>query len=126
MEHRFRKRRSLLLALFVLIDSHSAFQTAKAFRNISSNRNNNIANIIDTSIRMSSSTEWVLGNDDQAKEAKEELEIWPLDEHNVKLLNEVHPRNFVTSMEDAPHPEYDLIAIGSGAGGLVSSKVSCL
>jgi hypothetical protein len=67
-------------------------------------------------------SQWVQNDADQAKEAREDLGIWPLDEHNVKLLNEVHPRNFVTEMKDAPHAEYDLIAIGSGAGGLVSSK----
>lgn len=71
---------------------------------------------------MASSSEWVENDVNQAKEAKVELGIWPLDEHNAKLLNEVHPRGFVTSKEDAPHDEYDLIAIGSGAGGLVSSK----
>ena len=69
-----------------------------------------------------SSPEWIQNDADQAKEAREELGIWPLDDFNAKLLNEVHPRNFVTTMEDAPHPIYDLIAIGSGAGGLVSSK----
>jgi len=71
---------------------------------------------------MASSSEWVQNDVDQAKEAREDLGIWPLDEYNVKLLNEVHPRGFVTSKKDAPHPEYDLIAVGSGAGGLVSSK----
>lgn len=71
---------------------------------------------------MVSTKEWVENDSEQAKEAREELGIWPLDEHNVKLLNEVHPRAFVTEMKDAPHPEYDLIAVGSGAGGLVSSK----
>ena len=70
----------------------------------------------------SNTNEWIQNDADQAREARKDLGIWPLDEHNVKLLNEVHPRNFVTEMKDAPHAEYDLIAIGSGAGGLVSSK----
>eukprot|EP00534_Pseudo-nitzschia_fraudulenta_P000042 CAMPEP_0201122344 /NCGR_PEP_ID=MMETSP0850-20130426/6009_1 /ASSEMBLY_ACC=CAM_ASM_000622 /TAXON_ID=183588 /ORGANISM="Pseudo-nitzschia fraudulenta, Strain WWA7" /LENGTH=522 /DNA_ID=CAMNT_0047389013 /DNA_START=213 /DNA_END=1781 /DNA_ORIENTATION=- len=71
---------------------------------------------------MASTAKWTENDTDHEKEAREKLGIWPLDEHNVKLLNEVHPRGFVTSRDDAPHPEYDLIAIGSGAGGLVSSK----
>jgi pyruvate/2-oxoglutarate dehydrogenase complex dihydrolipoamide dehydrogenase (E3) component len=49
--------------------------------------------------------------------------VWPLDEHNTKLLDCVHPR-------DWPNPDkasdfvYDLIAVGAGAGGLVSAKQS--
>jgi pyruvate/2-oxoglutarate dehydrogenase complex dihydrolipoamide dehydrogenase (E3) component len=72
------------------------------------------------------------------------LSIWPLDEFNVELLNEVHPRNYVnpsasssatastTTQRDAPsssssmqqkhHQYYDLVVIGAGAGGLVSSR----
>lgn len=69
------------------------------------------------------SSSWVPGNRDQEREAKEKLEIWPLDEHNAALLNEVHPYNYVQSTE-TPHEIYDLIAIGAGAGGLVSSKQS--
>jgi pyruvate/2-oxoglutarate dehydrogenase complex dihydrolipoamide dehydrogenase (E3) component len=71
----------------------------------------------------SSATEWIPGDVEQAKEAREKFEIWPLDEYNCKLLNEVHPRNYVTKAEEET-PVYDLIAIGSGAGGLVSSKQS--
>jgi hypothetical protein len=71
---------------------------------------------------MSAATPWTVGNPLHEEEAKK-LEIWPLDEHNAALLNEVHPRGYIQS-EDAPHEEYDLIAIGAGAGGLVSSKQS--
>eukprot|EP00548_Thalassiothrix_antarctica_P015586 CAMPEP_0194175270 /NCGR_PEP_ID=MMETSP0154-20130528/9318_1 /TAXON_ID=1049557 /ORGANISM="Thalassiothrix antarctica, Strain L6-D1" /LENGTH=525 /DNA_ID=CAMNT_0038888999 /DNA_START=152 /DNA_END=1729 /DNA_ORIENTATION=+ len=67
------------------------------------------------------SSEWTQNDAAQEKIAKETLGIWPLDEYNAKLLNEVHPRDFVSSAVE-PHEEYDLIAIGSGAGGLVSSK----
>jgi pyruvate/2-oxoglutarate dehydrogenase complex dihydrolipoamide dehydrogenase (E3) component len=70
-----------------------------------------------------SSSEWIPGDTDHAREARERLEIWPLDEHNAKLLNLVHPREYVTKTEDPPE-EYDLIALGSGAGGLVSSRQS--
>lgn len=68
-----------------------------------------------------SSQKWQAGNADQAKEAKSELEIWPLDDYNAVLLNEVHPRGYQSS-SGQPHELYDLIAIGAGAGGLVSSK----
>ena len=50
------------------------------------------------------------------------LQIWPLDEYNATLLNEVHHKNFEDpTPQDGP---YDLVVIGSGAGGLVSSKQS--
>lgn len=64
---------------------------------------------------------WIPGEHDQ--QAREQLNVWPLDEHNAALLNEVHPRGFVQS-DTTPHEVYDLIAIGAGAGGLVSSKQS--
>lgn len=53
----------------------------------------------------------------------EHVGVWPLDEHNAKLLDAVHPRSWET-----PHrPDdfvYDLVAVGAGAGGLVSAKQS--
>eukprot|EP00546_Thalassionema_frauenfeldii_P013594 CAMPEP_0178915474 /NCGR_PEP_ID=MMETSP0786-20121207/12046_1 /TAXON_ID=186022 /ORGANISM="Thalassionema frauenfeldii, Strain CCMP 1798" /LENGTH=522 /DNA_ID=CAMNT_0020588587 /DNA_START=228 /DNA_END=1796 /DNA_ORIENTATION=- len=60
-------------------------------------------------------------NDVSQEDAARKLDIWPLDEYNAKLLNEVHPRDYLQSTSD-PHELYDLIAIGAGAGGLVSSK----
>jgi hypothetical protein len=63
---------------------------------------------------------WKANDPEQAEEAKK-LGIWPLDESNAGLLNEVHPRNYAMSCEE-PHEIYDLIAIGAGAGGLVSSR----
>lgn len=62
---------------------------------------------------------WTAANPEQAKEAKELYDIWPLDEANAILLNQVHPRSYT---DPKPHELYDLIAIGAGAGGLVSSK----
>eukprot|EP00571_Detonula_confervacea_P015868 CAMPEP_0172301046 /NCGR_PEP_ID=MMETSP1058-20130122/3016_1 /TAXON_ID=83371 /ORGANISM="Detonula confervacea, Strain CCMP 353" /LENGTH=572 /DNA_ID=CAMNT_0013011035 /DNA_START=60 /DNA_END=1778 /DNA_ORIENTATION=+ len=47
------------------------------------------------------------------------LSIWPLDENNVELLNEVRHRNYVNP---TPLNMYDLVVIGAGAGGLVSSR----
>jgi len=117
-------RRKLLAQLLIWIDSYSALQAANAFSTSNNNiSNNNLKTLDNTS--SSSSTQmtkrkWIENDTDLAKEARDELGIWPLDEYNAKLLNEVHPRGF--SSEATPHPEYDLIAIGSGAAGLVSSK----
>lgn len=47
------------------------------------------------------------------------LSIWPLDQNNVNLLNEVRHLNYVNP---EPLEEYDLVVIGAGAGGLVSSR----
>jgi len=58
--------------------------------------------------------------------------IWPLDEHNATLLDRVHPTNWE---DPVPHHSknekksgaentYDLIVIGAGAGGLVTSAGS--
>jgi Pyridine nucleotide-disulphide oxidoreductase len=71
----------------------------------------------------SSSSSWKADDPQHVQDAKSRLEVWPLDEYNVKLLNEVHPRDYVASTT-TPHEIYDLIAIGAGAGGLVSSKQS--
>lgn len=73
-------------------------------------------------LRMSSSSSapWKPGDTEQAKEARA-LDIWPLDEYNAELLNAVHPRGYDKSVPE-PHEVYDLIAIGAGAGGLVSSR----
>ncbi len=58
-----------------------------------------------------------------AELARGKLKVWPLDEENVKLLDEVHPKSW-EQQEAQPSDEtvYDLIAIGAGAGGLVSSR----
>ena len=72
---------------------------------------------------MSKSSLWEPDNPDHVEDARAKLNVWPLDEYNAVLLNEVHPRDYATST-DKPHEIYDLIAIGAGAGGLVSSKQS--
>ena len=72
---------------------------------------------------MSSSSPWSPADssaDPLAKEARENLNVWPLDDHNTVLLNEVAPRDYTNPAD--PLPLYDLVAIGAGAGGLVSSK----
>ena len=63
----------------------------------------------------SSATEWSASDTTLAQS----VDITPLDSHNLKLLNEVIPKTWINP---TPHENYDLIAIGSGAGGLVSSK----
>lgn len=49
--------------------------------------------------------------------------VWPLDEHNTTLLNNVHPPEWQDPQ--APNKDgsyvYDLVVIGAGAGGLVTS-----
>lgn len=40
--------------------------------------------------------------------------VLPLDEHNVKLLNAVHPRNWV---DPTPDGTYNMVVIGAGAAG---------
>mmetsp|Transcript_10354 Transcript_10354/g.12775 ORF Transcript_10354/g.12775 Transcript_10354/m.12775 type:complete len:188 (-) Transcript_10354:95-658(-) len=61
-----------------------------------------------------------------AETARKQLNIWPLDEQNIKLLDQVHPKTWPArphSTTDVP-VIYDLVAIGAGAGGLVSSRQS--
>lgn len=52
-------------------------------------------------------------------------QVWPLDEHNSTLLDNVHPPNWV---DPTPHQtdssSYDLVVIGAGTGGLVSAAGS--
>lgn len=65
---------------------------------------------------------WKAFDTEQAEEARTKFNVWPLDESNAILLNEVHPRDYVQSTQE-PHEIYDLIAIGAGAGGLVSCEL---
>ncbi|MEN8759843.1 MAG: FAD-containing oxidoreductase [Desulfobacterales bacterium] len=44
--------------------------------------------------------------------------ISPLDEHNTKFLDLLHPKKWV---DPEPKPSYNLVVIGAGAGGLVSA-----
>ena len=53
--------------------------------------------------------------------SQEDLEacgVSPLDEHNTKFLDLLHPRKWV---DPKPKPSYNLVVIGAGAGGLVSA-----
>mmetsp|Transcript_23212 Transcript_23212/g.39427 ORF Transcript_23212/g.39427 Transcript_23212/m.39427 type:complete len:588 (-) Transcript_23212:69-1832(-) len=62
---------------------------------------------------------WIPLDANQATEARKDLDVWPLDEYNANLLNEVHPREY---SNPEPYEVYDLIAVGAGAGGLVTSR----
>ena len=44
--------------------------------------------------------------------------VSPLDEHNTKFLDLLHPKKWV---DPKPKPSYNLVVIGAGAGGLVSA-----
>jgi pyruvate/2-oxoglutarate dehydrogenase complex dihydrolipoamide dehydrogenase (E3) component len=65
---------------------------------------------------------WSASNPNDSKDAKDRLKIWPLDDDNVKLLDEVHPKSWPNHKGTNPDMVYDFIAIGAGAGGLVSSR----
>ncbi|MGD9311001.1 MAG: FAD-dependent oxidoreductase, partial [Desulfosarcina sp.] len=47
--------------------------------------------------------------------------VSPLDEHNTKLLDLLHPKKWV---DPTPKPSYNLVVIGAGAGGLVSAAAA--
>jgi hypothetical protein len=49
--------------------------------------------------------------------------VWPLDEHNLTLLDHVHPPKWIDPAANAGDNAsyYDLVVIGAGAGGLVTS-----
>ncbi|KAL3927559.1 MAG: hypothetical protein SGPRY_002767 [Prymnesium sp.] len=66
---------------------------------------------------------WSSPAGEHALEARE-AGVWPLDEHNAALLDAVYPLSWPEPQPEDTHSAFDLIAIGSGAGGLVTSKQS--
>jgi len=58
------------------------------------------------------------GLGDFPQEDLEACGVSPLDEHNTRFLDLLHPREWI---DPAPKPVYNLVVIGAGAGGLVSS-----
>ncbi len=48
----------------------------------------------------------------------EAIGVSPLDEHNARLLDNVHPKKW---LDPEPKSSYNLVVIGAGAGGLVSA-----
>jgi hypothetical protein len=119
----------LLLLLLLSSESHgfatSTGQTLLKNQKFSITMTSSSAATDDTSTRSTATAPWTAFDTQQEKEARDTLDVWPLDEENAKLLNEVHPRGYVQSTTE-PHEVYDLIAIGSGAGGLVSCKLVCV
>ena len=57
-----------------------------------------------------------LGSMDQ--EDLDKVGVYPLDEHNANLLDNVHPKKWT---DPEPKESYNLIAVGAGAGGLVTT-----
>jgi len=55
---------------------------------------------------------------DFAQDLLSEIGIAPLDEHNVKLLDNTHPKEW---LDPQPKDKYNLVVIGAGAGGLVTA-----
>lgn len=47
--------------------------------------------------------------------------VEPLDKHNVKLLDNVHPKTWV---DPEPKENYNLVVLGAGAGGLISAAAA--
>ncbi|KAI0558906.1 Pyridine nucleotide-disulfide oxidoreductase [Gracilaria domingensis] len=59
-------------------------------------------------------------NDDSTNTAMEvEQSLWPLDEQNIRLLDNVHPPEWIEPVFDGV---YNLVVIGAGAGGLLTSS----
>jgi pyruvate/2-oxoglutarate dehydrogenase complex dihydrolipoamide dehydrogenase (E3) component len=49
------------------------------------------------------------------------ITVEPMDEHNEKLVRNVHPPRWISP---TPKPKYHLVAIGAGSGGLISSAIA--
>ena len=74
-----------------------------------------------SSASSSSSQQWKESPDASTsdEDLAKSLSIWPLDSYNVDLLNEVRHKQYANPI---PLDVYDLVVIGAGAGGLVSSR----
>lgn len=57
--------------------------------------------------------------DDQAPAQHVESSFWPLDSHNVRLLDNVHPPEWIPPQFDGI---YNLLVIGAGSGGLITAS----
>ena len=58
------------------------------------------------------------------KDAHVASQVWPLDEHNTKLLDHVHPPSWTDPEPTKSGDVYDLVVIGAGTGGLVTAAGS--
>jgi pyruvate/2-oxoglutarate dehydrogenase complex dihydrolipoamide dehydrogenase (E3) component len=59
-----------------------------------------------------------VGLSDFEQEDLDSIGVAPLDEHNIKLLDAVHPKTWI---DPEPDGKYNLVVIGAGSGGLVSA-----
>jgi len=53
--------------------------------------------------------------------ALDELEVKPLDQHNIHLLDQVHPPKW---QNPTPEGTYNVVVIGAGCGGLVTAAAT--
>lgn len=117
----------------------ASFVRSAAARSTSRSNSGNSGAISSSKMKRAASSNpspWSTTDPDHAREAKKKLLVWPLDKYNAHLLDEVHPRDYgvgSSSKKDSDEQDadsatqesfYDLIAIGAGAGGLVSSRQS--
>jgi hypothetical protein len=63
-------------------------------------------------------------NSSEQRSLSNELSISPLDQYNAALLNEVRPLEY-NNPEVGWGTVWDLVVVGAGAGGLVSSRQVC-
>ena len=56
-----------------------------------------------------------------ASESAKPLEVLPHDEHNRRLVANVHPPDWVNP---TPEGRYNLVVIGAGTAGLISSRLA--
>jgi hypothetical protein len=64
---------------------------------------------------------WTPNSSSQQSLSEDLLSISPLDEYNAALLNEVRPLEYINPTVDWG-TVWDLVVVGAGAGGLVSSR----
>ena len=55
---------------------------------------------------------------DMAQDDLDRVGVTPLDEHNARLLDNVHPKKW---LDPEPKESYNLVVIGAGAGGLITA-----
>ena len=99
--------KSVTLAfIFLLIRGASSFTISPSHTHVNQRHTNLMA--------------WTPNSSEQ-QSLSDELSIAPLDEYNAALLNEVRPLDY-TNPKVEWGTVWDLVVVGAGAGGLVSSR----